>query len=63
MKKTKPEKRKWIAPNVRMTEALRARVAALGPGDALGTEVALAGEFGVSRMTARKAVETLVSEG
>ena len=61
--KTKTEKRKWVAPNVRMTEALRLRLADLRPGQALGTEVALAIEFGVSRMTARKAVETLVSEG
>lgn len=59
----KTEKKKWVAPNVRMTEALRVRLAGLKPGDALGTEVALANEFEVSRMTARKAVETLVAEG
>lgn len=59
----KTEKKKWVAPNIRMTEALRLRIAALQPGEALGTEVALANEFGVSRMTARKAVETLVAEG
>ena len=57
------EKKKWVAPNVRMSDALRVRLADLRPGDALGTEVALADEFGVSRMTARKAVETLVAEG
>ncbi|MGN0854563.1 MAG: substrate-binding domain-containing protein [Kiritimatiellia bacterium] len=57
------EKRKWVAPNVRLTAVLRARLADSRPGDALGTEVALAQEFGVSRMTARKAVEVLVAEG
>lgn len=57
------EKQKWVAPNVRMTQALRTRLADFHPGDALGTEVALANEFGVSRMTARKAVEALVAEG
>ncbi len=56
-------KEKKKAPNVRVAEALRARVALLEPGDALGTEVAIAEEFGVSRMTTRKAVEQLVEDG
>ncbi len=43
----------------------RLRAAALGaePGSELGSEVALAKECGVSRMTARKAVDALVAEG
>lgn len=63
MNMIKAAKKKWIPPNVRMSEALRARVADWKPGTAVGTEVALAEEFGVSRMTARKAVERLVKDG
>lgn len=57
------EKKKWVAPNLRVAEALKERVAGLKPGDSLGTEVAIAAEFAVSRMTARKAVESLVAGG
>lgn len=43
--------------------ALRDRIAALEPGDALPTETALSEEFGVSRMTARAAVQRLAQDG
>jgi GntR family transcriptional regulator len=44
-------------------QALRARVAALKPGDPLPSDAALCREFGVSRMTARNAVGRLAEEG
>ena len=53
----------WVAPSARIAILLRERVAALKPGDSLGTEVAIAEECDVSRMTARKAVNELVEAG
>ncbi|WP_207757502.1 GntR family transcriptional regulator [Nonomuraea cypriaca] len=44
-------------------QALRARVAAARPGDALPSESELSEEFAVSRMTARAAVQRLVADG
>jgi GntR family transcriptional regulator len=44
-------------------QALRARVAALRPGDAMPSDAELCQEFGVSRMTARNAMQRLVQEG
>ncbi len=44
-------------------QALRARIAALKPGDPLPSDAALCNEFGVSRMTARNAVGRLAEEG
>lgn len=44
-------------------QALRARIAALRPGDPLPSDAALCHEFGVSRMTARNAVQRLAEEG
>jgi GntR family transcriptional regulator len=44
-------------------QALRARIAALKPGDPLPSDAALCREFGVSRMTARNAVGRLAEEG
>lgn len=49
--------------NARIADVLRERVAAMKPGEPFGTEVAIADECGVSRMTARKAVNALVEEG
>jgi len=49
--------------NARIADVLRERVAAMKPGEPFGTEVALATECGVSRMTARKAVNALVEAG
>ena len=57
------KKEKWIAPSARIANLLRERVASMKPGEALGTEVAIAEECGVSRMTARKAVNELVEAG
>jgi len=42
---------------------LRERVSGMSHGEPLGTEVALAEECGVTRMTARKAVNALIAEG
>jgi GntR family transcriptional regulator len=44
-------------------QALRARIAKLQPGDPLPSDAALCREFGVSRMTARNAVQRLAEEG
>ncbi len=44
-------------------QALRARIATLRPGDPLPSDAALCREFGVSRMTARHAVQRLAEEG
>lgn len=44
-------------------QALRERVAARRPGDALPSDAALCAEFSVSRMTARNAMQRLVDEG
>jgi len=44
-------------------QALRARIATLRPGDPLPSDAALCREFGVSRMTARNAVQRLAEEG
>jgi GntR family transcriptional regulator len=44
-------------------QALRARVAELKPDDPLPSDAMLCDEFGVSRMTARNAVQRLVQEG
>ena len=43
-------------------QALRARVAALQPGDLLPSDAMLCAEFGVSRMTARNAMQRLAQE-
>lgn len=48
---------------VQVREALRAEVQSLEPGTAIPTEAELEERFGVSRITIRKAVEELVSEG
>ena len=44
-------------------QALRARIAALRPGDRLPSDSDLCLEFGVSRMTARNAMQRLADEG
>ncbi|HKF84465.1 MAG TPA: GntR family transcriptional regulator [Candidatus Limnocylindrales bacterium] len=43
--------------------ALRERIAALSPGDALPSDAELCAEFGVSRMTARNAMQRLADDG
>jgi GntR family transcriptional regulator len=51
-------------PHYRLIEqALRERIAALSPGDRLPSEAELCAQFGVSRMTARNAMERLAHDG
>ena len=54
-----------LPPYAELADRLRESIAkkALPPGAWLGTEVALAEENGLSRMTARRAVQALVDEG
>ena len=47
----------------RIEQALRARIAALEPGARLPSDTELQAEFGVSRMTARNAMQRLADEG
>jgi GntR family transcriptional regulator len=44
-------------------QALRERITTLRPGDPLPSDAALVAEFGVSRMTARSAMQRLADEG
>ena len=48
---------------VTIEQSLRARVAALDPHAPLPSDAQLCEEFGVSRMTARNAVQRLVQDG
>ena len=51
-------------PHYRQIEqALRERIAAMRPGERLPSDADLCAEFGVSRMTARNAVERLAADG
>src|SRR5689334_15036207 len=51
-------------PQYRQIElALRARIATLRPGERLPSDAELCAEFGVSRMTARNAMERLAADG
>jgi GntR family transcriptional regulator len=51
-------------PQYRQIEqALRERIATLRPGDRLPSDTDLCAEFGVSRMTARNAMEQLAADG
>ncbi len=53
-----------VLPRYREIEqALRARIGTLHPGDPVPSDAALCREFGVSRMTARNAVQRLAEEG
>lgn len=45
----------------RLTDAIQSET--IAPGDHLGNEIALAGQFGVSRSTMRQAIRTLVVNG
>jgi GntR family transcriptional regulator len=54
---------RFIPRYYEIEQALRARVAALRPGDAMPSDAALCQEFEVSRMTARNAMQRLVQEG
>jgi GntR family transcriptional regulator len=51
-------------PQYRQIEqSLRERIASLGPGERLPSDADLCAEFGVSRMTARNAMERLAADG
>lgn len=53
-----------VEPQYRQIErALRARIAQLGPGARLPSDAELCAEFGVSRMTARNAMQRLAEDG
>ena len=47
----------------RIEQALRERIVTLSPGEALPSDTDLCREFGVSRMTARNAMQRLADEG
>lgn len=47
----------------RIEQALRERIASLTPGDELPSDAELCTQFGVSRMTARHAMQVLAEEG
>ena len=53
----------WVPQYRRIERALRSRIAELQAGDQLPSDTELCAEFGVSRMTARNAVQRLVEEG
>src|SRR5690606_5058797 len=53
-----------FSPQYRQIEhALRARIATLHPGARMPSDSELCAEFGVSRMTARSAMQRLVDDG
>jgi GntR family transcriptional regulator len=54
---------RFIPRYYEIEQALRARVAAARPGDAMPSDAELCQEFGVSRMTARNAMQRLAQEG
>ena len=53
----------WTPQYRRIEQALRARLAIMSPGDRLPSDADLCREFGVSRMTARNAVQRLAEDG
>ena len=53
----------WVPQHRRIEQVLRERITALQPGDRLPSDAELVAEFGVSRMTARNAMQRLAEEG
>ena len=53
----------WVPHHRRIEQVLRERIQALQPGDRLPSDAELVAEFGVSRMTARNAMQRLAEEG
>lgn len=53
----------YIPHHRRIEQALRERIARLQPGDRMPSDAELRAEFGVSRMTARNAMQRLADEG
>jgi GntR family transcriptional regulator len=56
-------KARFVPRYYEIEQALRARIAELKPDDPLPSDAMLCEEFGVSRMTARNAVQRLAQEG
>lgn len=63
VKNVKKRIRHKLSPYEIVARKLRKRVAESSAGEPLGTEVSIARECGVSRMTARKSVNALIAEG
>jgi GntR family transcriptional regulator len=53
----------YVPHHRRIEQALRERIAGLQPGERLPSDAELRAEFGVSRMTARNAMQRLADEG
>ena len=53
----------YIPHHRRIEQVLRERIRAMQPGDRLPSDAELVAEFGVSRMTARNAMQRLAEEG
>jgi GntR family transcriptional regulator len=53
----------WVPHHRRIEQVLRERIQTLHPGDRLPSDAELVAEFGVSRMTARNAMQRLAEEG
>src|SRR6476659_2594584 len=53
----------WVPHHRRIEQVLRERITTMAPGDRLPADAELVAEFGVSRMTARNAMQRLAEEG
>ena len=53
----------YVPHHRRIEQVLRERITAMQPGDRLPSDAELVAEFGVSRMTARNAMQRLAAEG
>jgi GntR family transcriptional regulator len=53
----------YVPHHRRIEQVLRERITAMRPGDRLPSDAELVAEFGVSRMTARNAMQRLAEEG
>ena len=53
----------WVPHHRRIEQVLRERITTMQPGDRLPSDAELVAEFGVSRMTARNAMQRLAEEG
>jgi GntR family transcriptional regulator len=53
----------YLPHHRRIEQVLRERISAMRPGDRLPSDAELVAEFGVSRMTARNAMQRLAEEG
>jgi GntR family transcriptional regulator len=60
---TTPLEQRFVPRYFEIEQSLRARLVALQPGDPFPSDADLCKEFGVSRMTARHAIERLKAEG